>query len=298
MKLMYDTKMVFIVLGYNCNLQCDYCCQHLHEYQPPTKIKKDIFDFIDGLITDKYKLDIRFFGGEPLMYWDEINQFVNYFHNKNVSFSMITNGKLLDKEKIEFINKYRIYTAVSWDGKDTINTRHYDVIKEKKDLLLVINLLSITGVLSKANYPLDFFNSLLPLQQEFFAIHKYFFGIGNTMILEHDVENINPLANINTHKLYEQSQKMCNMFYNHYLNNTLGEISAISLFIQNQLINTIRINDYTLPCCSLNRGAVNMNLNGDIYDCHNTKTVIGNIHSNLQDLCKPIRDNSFCYKLK
>ncbi|MDD7392472.1 MAG: radical SAM protein [Fusobacterium gastrosuis] len=82
-----------LILGYKCNMRCNYCYQIKSHSN-----KKDMsYKIIDKFIERFNKLDgthnINFFGGEPLLYVDEIKYIMDRIDKKH-SISISTNGSL------------------------------------------------------------------------------------------------------------------------------------------------------------------------------------------------------------
>jgi len=78
-------------------------------------------------------LEVDFFGGEPLLNFDIIKNIVlesrelEREYNKNIRFTLTTNGTLLDDSKISFINEHISNIVLSLDGTpETNNTRKYN----------------------------------------------------------------------------------------------------------------------------------------------------------------------------
>lgn len=70
-KKFFDTDIdkVYILLGDYCNMKCKYCF-HNNDVMPyvDEKINEDIFPFIETIASrQKSPLNVRFFGGEPLI---------------------------------------------------------------------------------------------------------------------------------------------------------------------------------------------------------------------------------------
>jgi uncharacterized protein len=64
-------------------------------------------------------IKINFFGGEPLLLWDEIIvPLIEYSkkYNDLIVFTLTTNGLLLDEEKLIFLKKNNINFILSMDG--------------------------------------------------------------------------------------------------------------------------------------------------------------------------------------
>ena len=71
------------------------------------EVGKKAIDYLIANSGNRRNLEIDFFGGEPLMNFDVVKELVEYGrkvekeHNKNIRFTMTTNGVLLDDDKID-----------------------------------------------------------------------------------------------------------------------------------------------------------------------------------------------------
>lgn len=162
-----NISTIFIMLGHECNLQCKYCLQHdVLNIILNKDFSEDILDFVMEMANNQPNniVQIQFYGGEPLVFWDTIVKFVNGIIRRgkprNLRFSMITNGKLLDKDKVTYINDNFDNIAISWDGRNVLKTRGYDVFAENKENIFALKRFAISGVLSAYNYIQDFFGRL------------------------------------------------------------------------------------------------------------------------------------------
>ena len=78
------------------------------------------------------QIRIEFWGGEPLVYWKMLKPLAEGIRNlyPNSSFSMITNGSLLDKEKVDWLHDLSFSIAISHDGPSHEATRGPDPLKD------------------------------------------------------------------------------------------------------------------------------------------------------------------------
>jgi len=119
-----------LILTENCNMRCSYCFDDNYSdrikcsYDPVMKI--DQIDNIFSFIIKTYdksadKIIINFFGGEPLLNFEFIKEFVNRAQEelKEIPFYYTTNTNLLliTKEIEDFIIKYKFGINISLDGK-------------------------------------------------------------------------------------------------------------------------------------------------------------------------------------
>lgn len=118
---------VCLNLTNRCNLQCKYCfvSQSFNDMTLDKAIKAVDF-LVDNFYQKKEKnlikennIRINFFGGEPLLLWNEIIvPLVEYSkkYNDLIIFTLTTNGLLLNEEKLIFLKKNNINFILSMDG--------------------------------------------------------------------------------------------------------------------------------------------------------------------------------------
>ena len=125
-------KALCLHVAHTCNLNCSYCFAAQGKYQGERALMsfetgKQAFDFLIANSGSRKNLEVDFFGGEPLMDWEVVNQLVKYArevekkHNKNFRFTLTTNGMLIDDEVIDFANKEMSNVVLSLDGRKEIN---------------------------------------------------------------------------------------------------------------------------------------------------------------------------------
>ena len=125
-----------LVMTHQCNFDCKYCLQkHEDVVMPEETALKAIDIFVNGVRADieaqkkaseedpKASAQISFYGGEPLLQREKIEQLVEYASAKmkaipgvKYAYEITTNGTLLDEEFIAFAKKNRIILALSHDG--------------------------------------------------------------------------------------------------------------------------------------------------------------------------------------
>ena len=74
-------EVIKILLGDACNFRCAYCRQKIHNRKE--KINYDVLNNFIHLLLKYLDLSnlkkVEFWGGEPLLYWDEIQYLKNKF---------------------------------------------------------------------------------------------------------------------------------------------------------------------------------------------------------------------------
>ena len=166
---------ISISLGLKCNLSCNYCLQD--------KIPKEKTNYleIDKMLRNIEQKDfntlshtmIEFWGGEPLLYLDEIKYIVENLKVKPLVFSIVTNGTLINVDFIKYCIEKNIILCLSHDaqaqhnrGKDTLENKNLidglNYYLDNKPMTFFFNSVKFNSVLTTGNY-----NS--KLRKEFFA---------------------------------------------------------------------------------------------------------------------------------
>jgi len=122
-----------LFLTQSCNLRCVYCYGAGGEYggrgvMSEGTSRAAVDWLLDGSL-DAEKVDISFFGGEPLLNFPLLQQVVTYAHEqaaargKEVGFTVTTNGALLSHAVIAFLEEERIDLLISFDGPPEVQDR-------------------------------------------------------------------------------------------------------------------------------------------------------------------------------
>ena len=75
---MNSLATLVLTLTKKCNLKCEYCYQSQESATMEFDTAKQAIDFFVENSGDKRKLFVKFFGGEPLLEYDLIDQIVEY----------------------------------------------------------------------------------------------------------------------------------------------------------------------------------------------------------------------------
>ena len=148
-------KALCLHIAHDCNLACRYCFAEEGEYKGKKglmtyEVGKQALDFLIENSGNRRNLEVDFFGGEPLMNFQVVEDLVKYgrqqekIHNKNFRFTLTTNGVLLNDHIMEFANKEMSNVVLSVDGRkevhDYMRPSHngkgsYDIIMSKFERL-------------------------------------------------------------------------------------------------------------------------------------------------------------------
>lgn len=281
-------QTIFIMLGQKCNFNCRYCMQHGEEglhIDLPQEINPDIYEYIETVAKARdekdQRLGLHFYGGEPLIYFDNIKKIVEKTKDLDVQYSFISNGYAITQEMVDFFNEYNFFEAISWDGKQTKNTRRIDVfsIPEKKELLLQLNKLDVSAVLSAFTSPKQLLNDFQELSDEYYKIHNYMIAFNIDELFDTGISD-RALFNIDYDKISDEMLQLCKEYIEHQKN---GDILKIPDFYIKQLMDSVQMYckyrpDDNIASCRNGYGVINMDLSGVFYNCHNSTDQLGNIY--------------------
>ncbi|QUH26731.1 thioether cross-link-forming SCIFF peptide maturase [Serpentinicella alkaliphila] len=127
-------KALCLHIAHDCNIRCQYCFASQGNFKGERSmmsvdIGKKAIDFLLEKSGTRRNLEVDFFGGEPLMNMDTIKEIVSYGrlkekeYNKNIRFTLTTNGVLLNDENMKYINDEIHNIVLSIDGRPETNDK-------------------------------------------------------------------------------------------------------------------------------------------------------------------------------
>ncbi|MFQ3682909.1 radical SAM protein [Roseiflexus sp.] len=150
-----DISILYLLLTDQCNLACTYCFiegampqqHHFSRMSPETAIAAiDLFSTqASRCDSPHHRPSIIFYGGEPTVNWDVLSTAVLHIEAKigtgdlapNTEISMITNGTLLNEERIQFLKEHHVGLSLSLDGPGRYNdSRPYLNGKQSTDRVM------------------------------------------------------------------------------------------------------------------------------------------------------------------
>lgn len=148
-----DIKTLKIQLGLSCNYSCEYCSQRFVPHSDSTN-PNDIKPFMDNLpnwfdggVDGKGSgVRVEFWGGEPFVYWKTFKPLAEAIKEKypNIRPSVITNGSLLDEEKVDWLDKMGFLVGFSHDGPGQ-SIRGPDPFEDEKSAAGIYALFRVLG---------------------------------------------------------------------------------------------------------------------------------------------------------
>lgn len=289
---------VFIMLGTKCNMSCKYCLQKpITEKALSENINPNIYDFLEEIEKESGEVHLRFYGGEPLLYFKNIKEIVETLSKRKIkaSYSVISNGKAMTKDMADFFNEYNIHLAISWDGFNTKKTRGFDVFSDKnlKSIIFKIKSLSVTGVINSLVYPIELLDAFQKLADEYKTETDRILGINIDEIFDTGISN-KKLLDIN----YKRVSREMHFLTKEYIdnlnqlkldNNDVKRIYILGFIrrLKNFLIDKKGINDCTSPCKN-GISILNLDIKGNLYACHNVVNAVGTIYDSYFDYLQEI----------
>lgn len=137
-----------LMVNHACNLRCTYCYTGAKFHSPmPLAIGETAIDRALATIQEGGRLDLGFFGGEPLFEAKNILHWMRYAReaaaksNHRLGFSMTTNGTLNHDEAWQVMMDPDLELTISFDGDPTAHDLHRKDANGQPTSAKVINTL-------------------------------------------------------------------------------------------------------------------------------------------------------------
>ncbi len=156
----YLFRQLQLIMSHSCNFRCSYCyekdigIEHKTTHQESSNSNM-LFHIADKAVKEALKvttknnnhLFVEFFGGEPLVNWEIIKRILEKYENgnfvgNNISYSMTTNGSMLNKRIANVLKKYNVNVTVSLDSLQSPQRIYASGKAASKDILRNISMLS------------------------------------------------------------------------------------------------------------------------------------------------------------
>lgn len=130
----YLLKSMCINISHDCDMRCGYCFASTGDFGGERKLMsaemgKKAIDFLIEHSGNREKLDVDFFGGEPLLNFDAVKEIILYMYkrgkeaHKKFKITVTTNVLSLSEEELQFLNTYGINLVLSLDGRKEVHDR-------------------------------------------------------------------------------------------------------------------------------------------------------------------------------
>lgn len=166
-----------------CNLHCEYCFER-ERMTNKGKVfflkEKDIRGYMDLILENRRKRAIspivpswiNFFGGEPMLCWDLMLKIMKEYYEKYkfFKFSIITNGLILDEEKINKAKGLPILWQISLDSANPKG--NYYRFGDKAELYTK-HILQVIELITKSGFPTPIVSSTITDQSVNYITETY-----------------------------------------------------------------------------------------------------------------------------
>jgi uncharacterized protein len=118
-----------LCLTRQCNLDCTYCYIGKQQTWMSPVVARKIVDFIFALTPAREKMDIGFFGGEPLLEFELIRTITEMieshpdFGAHPVDLAIVTNGTIFSEAIAAFVKAHDVGFTISCDGPPSVQDR-------------------------------------------------------------------------------------------------------------------------------------------------------------------------------
>lgn len=279
-----------IQLGLKCNYSCAYCSQASNRINDtskyPTEVDVDkFFDTIDEqniLLWDKGRIEL--WGGEPLVYYKVLKYLIPKLRNrwKKAFISIVTNGSLLDKEKIDFFLKYNVHITISHDGPGFHLRNKDDPMNDPKMVEIWKYLLDKS---IEAKNPMGFNVVISPANYDLYKIAEFFkkfdervsFGFEGIVNYHSDSQS---LMIFDKRKRDTLTQQIFEIITSQWDNPVWHSIQQRAIRLLEWLVYAKPANSISAKCESTSDQVLAVTLKGDVLSCQNCDPVefkIGNI---------------------
>lgn len=283
-------KSMCLHMAHDCNLRCRYCFASTGDFHGerslmPLNVAKAAMDFLIKKSGSRKNLEVDFFGGEPLMNFDVVKRTVEYGrslenkYNKNIRFTITTNGLLLNQEILDFINKEMNNVVVSIDGRPEIHDRMRKTVKGGPSFNLIApNALKIAQSRNQEKYyvrgTFTAFNTDFSKDVEFLA--DYGFKQLSLEPVVTDEKEEYALTQKHLEQIYNEYEKLAKIYLDRKNTDKSFNFFHFMLDLSGGPCLIKRVTG-----CGAGNEYVAVTPSGDIYPCHqfagNPETRMGNV---------------------
>lgn len=274
-----------IMLGFNCNLKCDFCQEEQYKDRVYSSTPKDV----EGIIAKLHKLDfkniisIELWGGEPLVYWKTYKLLVPELRKMypNAYISTFTNGVLLDKEKVDFFKENRVNVVISCDNvhanANKTGTKYSNILEDENILKAIRYFHEVAPDL------VSFWATLVPGHVDFEEIRQDIINKTGLDNIEIDYLPIKCVT-INDVFTHDEYLKVLDQYYQFLMGKgDSASARAHENMFMNRVLSKMNRMQATSHCNLGFTRSVAFTLDGTVYNCYIRPQAIGKL-DNLKQL--------------
>lgn len=284
-----------IVTTNDCNFACKYCYEKdIVSYQERNNFS--ITKYLETLLffQKKFpnsKIDLNFFGGEPLLKYNDINFFISKIkNNSNInSINIITNGYIINQDIAHFL--YDNFTSITFslDGLEHIHNENrtlkngvgtFNRVIKSIETINSVNVnekLQLYCELTLTEAYLQFYNKNL-IKMTFDLLHRLKFNMV-AIIPEYSLQMVETRFDLVAQNIVD-----C------YFEMLMTQERIFNIPIINGVISKIFFSSsYTSQMCGAGRNYFSINGKGEVYPCQVIQGkdgyLLGNINGDIKNEC-------------
>jgi uncharacterized protein len=277
-----------LLITQECNLACDYCYVAKKPARMTREVAARIVDFMFEHTPPDEPVYFSFFGGEPLLAFDLVQEFTGLveshpaFERGRVELAVVTNGTVCSPDIFTFLEAHDITFCLSCDGAPAVQ----DTSRRYPDGRGSSGAVEHTLREARRRLPAVLVNAVYTPRtvQHLPQTVEYFASLGLDQIyLNPDFSA--PWTSDDVHRLEQAYGQVGECYIRYYLE---GEPRFISL-IDSKIVVILRRGYQPLERCRMGRGEFAFAPNGDIYPCERLVGArarelhcIGNIRTGLE----------------
>lgn len=317
-KCEYPVTSIALLIAQKCNMSCGYCYGEEGKYASEGMMSEETaFKAVDWLFVNskkENKVNISFFGGEPLLNFALMQKVVYYAKKqadksgKSITFNITTNATLITDDIIYFLKNEKIHPLISFDGTPEYQNNH----RPLKDGRGSYNMVHANIQKLRAVFPNLMARATVYGDSDPGLIKK---GIIESGFSTYHISKASPVV-LNTHVNTTCSDTLEDSASQRMQRYNQQEIKALIPSIKERKLETegphlmlvaIDSKQQLHYACGVGKGIVGVSIDGGIYPCHRfigqTETCMGDINchefSGVNSYYKAIVDNlpdcRFCW---
>lgn len=270
----FNFTKIYLMLGGACDFHCRHCLQHDTHNSIKKHPSAETIRFIQHLANIRPrgirgipgKVSVVFFGGEPLLYADAIAETIDQVARDNIRWSVITNGSRLSDSMVDFLNTRHIHVALSNDGAETAKIRDKNFLDDPDFCARFARLESRSICLTLHAYSHDLYKNWDYLAARVGNIPISYERLVLSWDMPKDIYAYDLAAWKNTCAAVVDKLLTAWKASNENLSG-LREAEFINPYVNNVL--TFMRGKAEYPACTAYRKNINIDLDGNMYLCHN-----------------------------
>lgn len=283
-----DIVSLRVQMGMRCNYHCQYCKQATHgKYDAHADIadaRRFIANFGNICSSNRNEpLNIQLWGGEPLLYWPVMTMLGEFFRAEfpNSRITVLSNGSLINREKVEWFLKNKVVLAVSHDGPGQLDYRSGDPLADGSEQLEALRYYA-----AHSPEPLYFNAVITKNRYDLVGINSFIVGkIGrNVRVGFEGIVLVEDEAQFNADTMFEDAdylalrREITAQLISGRLNDVGMFRAKINAVMSAVIADRYYISDDAQQKCSMdNPYNLSVDLKGNVLACHSTPKPIGRV---------------------